>query len=98
MKHILKNTISLDRKTASIRLCLKTLKKMVSNSRKKIWLSSNCNNGFKKKLMKEYHFHKTENSLPNTAIKDSLEIYFDEIEKLLPMEEKFEKLEQDGFY
>ena len=38
--------------------------------------------------MKEYRFHQTENPLPLAVIKDSFKIYFQETEKLLPMEVK----------
>ena len=48
--------------------------------------------------MKEYRFHQTENPLPLAVIKDSFKIYFQEIEKLLPMEEIFELYEQNGFH
>ena len=32
------------------------------------------------------------------VIKDSFKIYFHKMEKLLPMEELFEKLKQNGFH
>ena len=43
--------------------------------------------------MKDYRFYYTEIPLPLAVMKDSLEIYFQEIEKLLPMEGIFEILE-----
>ena len=48
--------------------------------------------------MKEYRFHFTVNPLPPTVIKDSFRIYFQEMEKLLPMEDIFKILEQNGFH
>ena len=48
--------------------------------------------------MKEYRFHLTVNPLPLAVIKDSSKIYFQEMEKLLPMEDIFEILEQNGFH
>ena len=51
----------------------------------------------KKIWMKEYRFHWTEIPLRPAVIKDSFEIYFQEMEKLLPMEGVFKILEQNGF-
>ena len=48
--------------------------------------------------MEEYCFHQKENLLPLAVIKDSLKTYFEENEKLLPMEEIFEILAQNGFH
>ena len=48
--------------------------------------------------MKEYHFYQTENLLLLAVIKDSSKIYFQEMEKLLPMDGIFEILEQNGFH
>ena len=53
--------------------------------------------------MKEYRFHqkkkkKKKNPLPLGVIEDSFKIYFQEMEKLLPMEEIFEILAQNGFH
>ena len=48
--------------------------------------------------MKEYRFHKIENLLALAVVKDSFKLYFREMEKLLPMEEIFEILEQNGFH
>ena len=48
--------------------------------------------------MEEYRFHLTENPLPLAVIKDSFKIYFQEMEKLLPVEDIFEILEQNGFH
>ena len=46
--------------------------------------------------MKEYCLHEKENLLPLAVIKDSFKIYFQEMEKLLPMEGTFEILAQNG--
>ena len=48
--------------------------------------------------MKEYRFHQTENPLPPAVVKDSLKIYFHEMEKLLAVEGLFKKLEQNAFH
>ena len=48
--------------------------------------------------MKEYPFHLTENPLPLAVMKNSFKIYFQEMEKLLPMEEIFEILQENGFH
>ena len=40
----------------------------------------------------------TENPLPLGTLKDSFKTYFHEMEKLLPMERLFKKLEQNGFH
>ena len=48
--------------------------------------------------MKEYRLHETKNPLPLAVKKDSFEIYFQELEKLLPMEGIFEILEQNNFH
>ena len=48
--------------------------------------------------MKEYPLHSTENPLPLAVINDSFKIYFQEMEKLLPMEGIFEILKQNVFH
>ena len=48
--------------------------------------------------MKEYRFHLKENPLPLAVRKDYFKIYFQEMEKLLQMEEIFEILAQNGFH
>ena len=48
--------------------------------------------------MKEYRLHQKENPLSLTVIKDSFKIYFQEMEKPLPMEGIFKILTQNGFH
>ena len=78
--------------------CLKKLKKTVSTSRNKIWSPSNGNNGFKENMNKRISFpFSIENPLPLAVIVDSFKICFNKVEKRLPVERIFEKLEQNGF-
>ena len=78
--------------------CLKKLKKTVSTSRNKIWSPSNGNNGFKENMNKRISFSfPIENLLPLAVIVDSFKICFNKVEKRLPVERIFEKLEQNGF-
>ena len=104
MKDPLKNSISLDQKATSIRISIwKKKKETVSPSRNNVFflnvdLPLITVMVSKKMWMKEYRFHKTENLLPLAVVKDSFKLYFREMEKLLPMEEIFEILEQNGFH
>ena len=52
----------------------------------------------KKIWMQEYRSYWKDNSLPLAVIKDSFKIYFHQMEKLLPVEEILEELEQNGFH
>ena len=83
--------------------CPKKLKKMASTNKNKISL----NIGFfpiaitvlkQKNLNGKISIPLTENPLPLGALKDSFKTYFHEMEKLLPMERLFKKLEQNGFH
>ena len=101
IEYSLKNAISLDWKATFIRISIwKKLRKTVSSSRNNFFLKysppCNYNNGFLKMWMKEYRFHSKENLLPLAVIKESFKIYFQEMEKLLPMEGIFEILAQNG--
>ena len=73
---------------------------MVFSSRNKIffckyWPPSYCNNGFQKNLNKKISSPLNRKSVATGCKKDSFKIYFQEMEKLLPMERIFEILEQN---